>query len=584
MTVSSTNAKVSDVPPVPTPLPVDRSQPTEELLSDEDDAKPHSKFQAQGVYKPPHMRTPSEPMASIAGSDPVVSDTVTVCPAHGSSLDHEGNGTSRPHTPHTSFAPGLAAFGFGEVKKIIHEELLNVRKAMEEMETIEKEFLKEEARFERHIQVLKGGGLTDEEIRAIVDWDPAVFPSRPPTVQSLDVNVGICLNSLESGGDSLSVRQSVTTGLACVNLGSEQEVEQPARKGAIQQIEEELGNKTPIPGGPMYSSVNHPRGVHQTGKYGCFGPPTTPANSAHQNTVVHQATSWNEWAYPGVTGHQGSIPTGTFQVPGQIYQTTPRRRFNPTLPPRFRQLASQQSLPLNFQNVVQNRPKDTVPVSHPVSWPPVPSQPLNSIPNHTFRPPVVPPPPRPYFYEVDLVFDFEGIALSSNCNRDVFVKTYWKRNGFSPSQAAWAAWRGAVERVERAQQHENRRARERETRERYGSGSRLPRWASNLLEDLPGDDLGHSSSSDASTKVASSRTSEAGDEWNVVVNVVGSNEKRGVELPRVQKRWKDITDKTWAFGEPPRPDDPEQYMTHVVEKVGWQVHDPRPEGLSLGEL
>ena len=63
----------------------------------------------------------------------------------------------------------------------------------------------------------------------------------------------------------------------------------------------------------------------------------------------------------------------------------------------------------------------------------------------------------------------------------------------------------------------------------------------------------------------------------MMLNVVGSNGKRESGVPRVQKPWKDITDKTWVFGEPPRPDDPEHYMTRIVEKVGWQVHDPRPE-------
>ena len=189
----------------------------------------------------------------------------------------------------------------------------------------------------------------------------------------------------------------------------------------------------------------------------------------------------------------------------------------------------------------------------------------------------MPPPPRPYFYEVDFVFDFEGVALSSNCNRDHFVKTYCKMNGFSPSQAAWAAWASAVEKVKRAQQDEFRRVMEQETKERYGTGSRLPKWCSKLLEDPPGSELGYSSSSsEASTKVESSRNSEVGDRENMVVSVVG---KREIGVPRVQKRWKDVTDKTWAFGEPSRLDDQEHYMTHVVEKMGWQVHDPRPERL-----
>ena len=127
------------------------------------------------------------------------------------------------------------------------------------------------------------------------------------------------------------------------------------------------------------------------------------------------------------------------------------------------------------------------------------------------------------------------------------------------------------------QQHEYQKALEREARERYGNGSRLSRWSSNLVEDLPDSEPGYSSSSDASTKVASSRTSETGGEGSMVMNVVGSNGKREIWMPLLQKQWKDVTDMTWAFGGPPRSDDPEHYMTHIVEKMGWQVHDPRSE-------
>lgn len=252
-----------------------------------------------------------------------------------------------------------------------------------------------------------------------------------------------------------------------------------------------------------------------------------------------------------------------------------------SLPPRFRQLrtpAYHQPAPLHYQNIVQSRPKDTIPVGPPALWPPVLSQPQSTIPNHTFRSvSIPPPPPRSYRYKVDLVFDYEGVALSSNCNGDVFVKTYWQRNGFSPRQGAWAAWASAVEKVKLAEQYELQKAMERDTRERCGAGSRLTKWASKLLLDLPGAEPGYSSSlSDASTKVASSRTSEAGDEGRMV-NAVGPNGKWEIERPHAQKWWKDVADKTWAFGEPPRPDDSEHYMTHIVEKPGWQVHDARPE-------
>ena len=377
--------------------------------------------------------------------------------------------------------------------------------------------------------------------------------------------------------------------MAHVNLGTEQDTERVVEaheKKSARQTGEELANKTPIPGGPIYSSVNHPRGVHLTGKYGNSGPLVAPVTNTHRDALARQATIWNEQVhpYPEVMDFRGSIPSGNFQVPHQIYQAAPRMRFNrsvESLPPRFRQLqplSYHQPTPLYHQNTFQSGPKDVVSVSHPVLWPPVLSRPQSAIPNHTFRPASIPPPPpRPYRYEVDLVFDFEGVALSSNCNPDVFVKTYWKKNGFSPSQGAWAAWASVVEKVKRAEQYELQKAAERETRERYGAGSRLTKWTSKSLLDLPASEPGYSSSSDTSTKVASSRTSEVGDEESMAMNVVWSDRKREIERPRTQKWWKDVADKTWAFGEPPRPDDPEHYMTHIVEKPGWQVHDVRPE-------
>lgn len=293
---------------------------------------------------------------------------------------------------------------------------------------------------------------------------------------------------------------------------------------------------------------------------------------------MRQGTGWNEQVqtFPGIAGWHGSISSGNFQTTGQIYEAIPWK-FNPpvdSVPPRFRQPpVYYQSAPLHYQNAVQSRPKDIIPAGHPVPWPSAPSRSRGTIPNRTFRPPSVPPPPRPSSYQVDAFFDFEGIASSSNCNTATFVKAYWEVCGRSPSREAWKTWTLVTSEME-----ESRKATEKEARERRGAGSRLPKWASRSMEELPGPESGCPSSvSDASTKVASSRTSEVGDERNMVVNMVGSNGNRGIEVSHVQKPWKDLADKTWAFGQPPRLDDPEQYMTLVVEKVGWQAHDPRPE-------
>ena len=191
MDVSSINATASDVPTAPVLPSSNQFDPLEGPPCDEEATKSHPRFQAQGVYKPPHMRTPTEPTASVTEIDPTASGTATVHPEHGPSIDRDGKGASRPSTPNASSEPGLAAFGFDEMKKKIHEELLIVRKAAEEMEMIEKEFLEEEARFGQNVQALRSGGLTDEQIRIIMDWHPPKLPSRPPTVQPLDVNVGI---------------------------------------------------------------------------------------------------------------------------------------------------------------------------------------------------------------------------------------------------------------------------------------------------------------------------------------------------------------------------------------------------------
>ena len=581
MGASSTNSAAPDTSSAPTLTLSNRFQPLDGLAQDEEPTKPNSKFHAQGVYKPPHMRTPSESMTSITGSDLTADSAFTVRPRHGSNLESEDN-TARTPSTDSAAAP---VFGFGEMKKKIHDQVVAARKAADDLEMAEKEFLLEEDRYEYGIRMLRSMGYSENEIRKAIGW-PITPPSRPQSVKPLDADVGIPPDFFVAERDSPQVQQTVVNDLANVNLSSKREPERPAKtktreKKGVQQTGEDLVNKTPIPGGPMYSSANRLGDVYQTGKYGHSTPVTAPTNDTQPDTMI-QATSWNEQlqAHPVITSLRGPVSS---QVPGQIYQTAPVTRFGSSidsLPPRFRQPPTvHKPDPLNFQNFSQSGPKDTIPVGHPVSWPPV--LPQNPAPNNTLRSAPNPPPPRPYFYEVDLVFDFEGVALASDCNRDIFVKTYWKANGFSPSQAAWAAWASVVERIEkakRAQQYEYQKAIERETKERRGTGSRLTKWSSNLAEDPYGTEQGYtSSSSDASTKVPSSRSSEVGEEGNMVVSLVGSNGRRKAEIQRSQKPWKDVTDKTWAFGEPPRPDDLQHYMTHVVQKSGWQVRDPRLE-------
>lgn len=542
MVVSFTTPNVSSTAASPF---ANRFQPLEGLEHEEETTKPHSEFQAQGVYKPPHMRIPSEPAASSTKSDPTASTTP------GLSLDHEKGGASRPHTPHVGPAPGSAVFGFGEIEKRIDEEVLALRKAVEKKEIVEKELLEQKALFEQNLQVLRNAGLIGGEIREIVGWSRANLPSRPPSTKLLDVKVGIRFRVLVSGGGLPCVRQDLEIDLARFKLGSEKEVErleEAHEKKTVQQTGEDLKSKTPTPGGPVYSSVNHPRGVRQTGKYGHSTPFTTPANNAHHDTSAHHATGWNDQVqtYPGVAGHHGSISSATFQVPSQIYQATPGRGFNApanSVPPRFRQQPINYQLPLHYQNVIPNGPGDTFSIGHPVSWLPVPNQPQNPALNHTFGQALMPPPPHPHFYETNFAIDFERAAAFFGCNPGYFAQTYYNMNGFWPSQEAWTAWGGAVEKMEHAQEGEGRKTMERGTKEQRGTGSRLRRWCPELSEEPTHSEPGYSSSSsDASTKVASSRSSAVGDGGSMAVSVSG---KREIRVPRMEKTWKDITDMTW---------------------------------------
>lgn len=195
----STNATAFDAPSAPALSLSNRFQPLEELSHNEEATDSYSKFQAQGVYKPPHMRIPSESVASITGPDPTANSTSGVRTVHGPSSDHKKKGASRPNTPHIGSTSGSAVFGFDEIKKKIHEEVLMVRKAAKEMETIEKDFLEEGARFEQDLKVLKSAGLTDQEIRKLIGWNPTNLPSKPLSLEPLDVNVSICFNIAMSG-------------------------------------------------------------------------------------------------------------------------------------------------------------------------------------------------------------------------------------------------------------------------------------------------------------------------------------------------------------------------------------------------
>ena len=187
MAVPST-VTASGVSPTPTPLFANRFQLLEELPSDEEGSQPQPKFQARGVYKPPHMRATPQP-------EPMADDTSSVCSTHGSTVDHEKKGTPNPRTPCVDSAPGPSMLEFSEVKKIIRQELLIQRRAVERLEAMGDKLLKERERVEQEVQTMKKMGVSDEEIQKILDQDN----ENPPAVKPLDIDVSICFHALLSG-------------------------------------------------------------------------------------------------------------------------------------------------------------------------------------------------------------------------------------------------------------------------------------------------------------------------------------------------------------------------------------------------
>lgn len=187
MVVPST-VTASGISPTPTPLFANRFQPLEEPPSDEEDSQPQPKFRARGVYKPPHMRATPQP-------EPTAHDTSSVCSAYGSVVDHEKKGTPNPHTPCVDSTPGPSTLEFSEVKKIIRQELLIQRRAVERLEAMGDKLLKERERVEQELQTMKKMGVSDEEIQKILDQDN----ENPPSVKPLDINVSICFYAPLSG-------------------------------------------------------------------------------------------------------------------------------------------------------------------------------------------------------------------------------------------------------------------------------------------------------------------------------------------------------------------------------------------------
>lgn len=163
--------------PTPTPLFVNRFQPLEELLSDEEDSQPQPKFLARGVYKPPHMRATPQPHSTA--NDASSSD-------YGSSLDREKKGPPYPRAP---------TLEFSELKQIIHEELLIQRRAVKRLEAVGEKLLKKRERIEKEVQGMKKMGMSDEEIQRILDRNN----ENSPSVKPFDIDVSICLCALQSG-------------------------------------------------------------------------------------------------------------------------------------------------------------------------------------------------------------------------------------------------------------------------------------------------------------------------------------------------------------------------------------------------
>ena len=202
MGASSSNTPAPDVSSALTLPLANRYQLLDGLADDEGVAKPNPKFQALGVYKPPHMRIPFESVALVTGSDPTADGAPTVYPWHGSNPDSEEKVISRPRTPRTDLAPPPApVFRFEEMRKLIQNKVMAARKAEKELEMAEKELLKEEERCEYGIRMLRDAGLNENDIREVIGWQTP-SSSRPQHAKLVDVNVGISSDVLGRRGGS----------------------------------------------------------------------------------------------------------------------------------------------------------------------------------------------------------------------------------------------------------------------------------------------------------------------------------------------------------------------------------------------
>ena len=191
MGASSTNTTPSSVPSAPLIPFANRFQLLDELMREEETTQPNPRFRAQGVYKPPHMRTPFESVTSVNGSNELTNSTSTVRPGHGTSLCCEWKVASHPRTPRTNPTPPSAstASSFEEVKKKIQNEVLTLRETMKELKAMEDVFLEEETRLDHEFQAMKITGSTEEIGEVVASL--VGRPSRPSPIKLSDIDVGI---------------------------------------------------------------------------------------------------------------------------------------------------------------------------------------------------------------------------------------------------------------------------------------------------------------------------------------------------------------------------------------------------------
>lgn len=158
-----------------------------ELSRDEETTRSPHGVHAHKLYIPPHMRTHSEDMASITGSDPTANGTPTIGPGHGPGPDCEDKRApsfQAPCTdPFTAF-PHIAPL-LEDIMRRVDEQKELLGWVAREVELLKGDFLKL-----GRVQKLRSAGPTgeaQERVNYHINHSHGPSSTRP-----LDVNVSVC--------------------------------------------------------------------------------------------------------------------------------------------------------------------------------------------------------------------------------------------------------------------------------------------------------------------------------------------------------------------------------------------------------